>query len=98
VFGDFAFLLTGFGILGNGSQGDLQDDVFAIGPMPVVSAPTTAHDRLDVLAVLEVKEGPTLVIPFENDVPATAAIASVWTSFGNSAGTVEVGTARPSFA
>jgi hypothetical protein len=64
----------------------------------VVSATPTAHNRLDVLAVLEVKEGPTLVIAFENDVTSTATIASVRTSFGNSTGAVEVGTACPSFA
>jgi len=83
---------------GHRAEGNLNDDILALGAGAQVFAAALAVGREQVLAVLQVQQGPELGVAFENDMAAAAAVAAVGAAIGQALGPEEMVRAGPALA
>ena len=77
VLGDLEEEVAGFRVFGDGAEGYIQYDVFAIGARAVALAPVAPFFGDDMFAVFERQEGPHMLVTLKKDMAATATVAAV---------------------
>ena len=97
VLGDFPDHFLSIRIANHGSDWDVDVFVFAVSSMLPVSSAWETMTGQNVLAVLEMQQGPHLCISTQNHVSATAAVSSIRSPFRGGAVTVHVCTSLASF-
>jgi len=83
IFGHFTQKLSGFSILGDGSQRNFQEFVGSAFAGFFLAPSILTGFGLDMLSIFEVQEGPHLGIAPEDYIAPLASVSSIGTSFGN---------------
>ena len=80
LFGHFANDLSCFGVSGYGAQRDVDNDVGSVFPRTTGSAAGLSVFGKDVALVLQVNQGPILLVPAKNDAASVSSVTAVGTS------------------
>jgi hypothetical protein len=98
VFRDFTLDLTGFRVADHGAQRDIEVFVLAVCPVHQLAAAAFTGFCDDVLAVLQVEQGPHVVRSADDDVAAAPPVPAVGAALCGHLRTVKVGGTWAAFA
>lgn len=98
LFGDFEDEFARFGIAGHRAEGHFDDDVVAIAAAFEAATAAAPVGCKDVFAVFEREQRPLVVVGFEDDMAAPAAVAAVGAALGVGCRAVKMDAARAAFA
>ncbi len=83
LMGDFRKKIAGFSIFHHRAQGHFYDLVFTAGSETTLLPAVPPVPGLDMPVVFQVKEGPQLAVPLQDDVTAPTSVTPVRTAFRN---------------
>src|SRR6188768_3329776 len=82
VFRNFKKKISRFEIFCNRADGNFKDFIIAVSTGLARTVSFAAFFRNDMLAVLQVKQGPQLLVTADNDMSSPATIASIGSALG----------------
>ena len=98
VFSYFSYDFSGFGVFGNCSQRNFQDDIFGVCSRAEVAAAVFSVFCGDVFAVFEADESPHLAVALHYDTSSLSAVPAVRSAFVYELFSMQVHGAVPSVA